>query len=113
MVSNKPDEIGVTMLTGNFTPYMKLNGEQTHITESYVVSPPALWIIDEAGLVWTLGMEFARDVGALDPRGEFAFEVLCNGHRTGEYASRIERVGGRIRIFTHSGMKRWNGRCFI
>ena len=101
------------MITGNFAPYMRLNGEQTHITESYVVSPPALWIIDEAGSVWTLGMEFARDMGGLDPRGEYAFEVLKDGHRTGEYASRIERVNGRIRIFTHFGMKRWTGRSFV
>jgi len=97
----------------NFEPYMAPTGPQKYITESYVSSPPALIIIDEAGIVWTLGMEFARNYGASDPRGEYCFEVLANGHRTGEYASRIERRGGKIRIFTAQGFKRWNGRQFV
>jgi hypothetical protein len=96
----------------NFQPYMRLEGPQTHITESYVSSPPALIIIDEAANVWTLGMEFGNQIGGQDPRGEYCFEVLCNGNRTGEFASRIERRGGRIRIFTRNGWKRWTGKTF-
>lgn len=97
----------------NFQPYMAPHGPQRHITESYVSSPPALIIVDEAGIVWTLGMQFGNEMGGQDPRGEYCFEVLANGHRTGEYASRIERRSGRIRIFTRSGWKRWNGRAFL
>lgn len=101
------------MRDANFESYMAPQGPQRHITESYVSSPPALIIVDEAGIIWTLGMQFGHEYGGTDPKGEFCFEVLANGHRTGEYASRIERRSGRIRIFTHKGYKRWNGRAFI
>lgn len=82
--------------------------EQTHVTEDYVASPPALLIVDETGAVWTLGVQMFTG-----PRGEYAFPVLRNGIETGEYASRIERRGGKIRIFTTTGWKRWNGRSFF
>jgi hypothetical protein len=82
--------------------------QQTHITEEYVSSPPALIIVDESGAVWTLG--FTQISG---PRGEYAFPVLRNGRETGEYASRIERRGGKIRIFTVNGFKRWTGKSFL
>lgn len=104
---------GGSMRDHNFQPYMAPQGPQRHITESYVSSPPALIIVDEAGIIWTLGMQYGNEMGGQDPRGEFCFEVLANGHRTGEYASRIERRNGRIRIFTRTGFKRWTGRNFI
>jgi len=90
-------------------PFMVQQGPQQHITEAYVSVPPALTITDEEGAVWTLGFTNARDA----PRGEFAFDVLRNGLPVGEFASRIERRDGRVRIFTPSGYKRWNGRTFI
>jgi len=84
-------------------PFMKLQGEQQYITESYVSVPPALVITDEQGAVWTLGFNVApRDK---TPDGEFAFNVLRNGIETGEIASRIERRNGRVRIFTVDGWK--------
>jgi len=86
--------------------YMLQPKEQTHVTESYVSSPPALLVVDERGTVFTLGEKFANDA----PRGEFAFNVLVNGKECGEFASRIERRNGRIRIFGHQGFKTWNGR---
>lgn len=88
--------------------YAVRKGPQLHITEDYVSSPPALTITDERGVVWILGLRYGEA-----PKGEFAFNVLRNGHETGEVASRIERRGGRIRIFTAKGWKRWNGRAFI
>lgn len=88
--------------------YMKRPAEQKHITESYVASPPALLIVDEAGNVWTLGFKYGPA-----PAGEYAFNVLCNGIETGEFASRIERRMGRVRIFGPYGYKRFNGRTFI
>lgn len=90
-------------------PWMRLIGEQQHITDDYVSSPPALTIVDERGDVWVLGFTEAHEA----PRGEFAFQVLRNGRSTGEVASRIERRGGRVRIFGRSGWKYWNGRAFI
>lgn len=89
-------------------PYMLKPKEQVHVTENYVSSPPALWILDEAGNAWTLGFS-----GGEAPRGEYAFDVLMNGQRTGAIASRIERRNGRIRCFTRDGWKNWNGRSFI
>ena len=101
------------MLDKNLAPYMIRPGPQTFVTENYVSSPPALLVTDEQGAVWTLGMQYGREMGAQDPRGEFCFEVLRNGHRTGEFASRIERRGGRIRIFTQKGWKRLVSNTFI
>ena len=84
---------------------------QQHITESYVSSPPALTITDERGNVWALGNEYLRQSDA--PNGEFAFNILCNGIEVGEYASRIERRAGKMRIFTRQGWKVWTGRAFL
>jgi hypothetical protein len=89
-------------------PYMKLEGEQHFETENYVSTPPALVVIESSGHVWTLGFNQIRG-----PRGEYAFDVLRNGQFTGEYASRIERRAGRIRIFTVDGFKTWNGQRFF
>ncbi len=88
--------------------YMRRPKEQTHITESYVSSPPALIVVDTNGDVFTLGNKMV-----LGPRGEFAFNILKNGDETGEMGSRIERRGGKIRVFTASGWKRWTGNTFI
>lgn len=88
--------------------YMLPPAQQTHITDEYVSSPPALFIIDEQGAVWTLGLQHQ-----MGPRGEYAFNVLRNAQQTGEFASRIERRGGKIRIFTVNGWKRWTGNSFF
>jgi hypothetical protein len=89
-------------------PYMRLVGEQRHVTENYVSVPPALTITDEVGAVWTLGFEAAP--ADQSPGGEFAFNVLRDGIDTGIIASRIERRSGKIRAFTRHGWKRWLGR---
>ena len=88
--------------------FMVRRGEQTHVTESYVSSPPALTITDERGDLWCLGFTPGEA-----PRGEFAYNVLRNGVPTGESASRIERRGSRIAIFTRDGWKRWTGTYFL
>jgi hypothetical protein len=88
--------------------YMLPKGEQLHITESYVSSPPALTIQDEEGAIWTLGHDMQAG-----PHGEYAFSVLRNARPTGAIASRIERRNGKIRVFTASGWLRWSGRSFI
>ena len=92
-------------------PYMLPPQEQKHITENYVSVPPALHITDEGGNVWTLG--FTTAPKEMSPDGEFAFPVLCNGHRIGEIASRIERRNGKIRAFTKNGWMKWTGRSFF
>jgi len=91
--------------------YMRRPKEQTHITESYVSTPPALLIVDERGDVWTLGTSYARMDES--PSGEYAFNVLRSGVDTGVYASRIERRNGRIRAFTRQGWRTWSGQSFV
>lgn len=88
--------------------YMLPPKEQLFLTENYVVSPPALLLNDSAGNVWALGLQQIPG-----PRGEYAFPVVRNGLETGEFASRIERRGGKIRIFTLNGWKQFNGRSFF
>lgn len=90
--------------------YMRRPQQQTHITDAYVSSPPALIILDERGDVFTLGLLLGQRRES--PQGEFAFEVLWNGQPTGEFASRIERRSGRVRIFCRHGWKHWNGQSF-
>lgn len=92
-------------------PFMIRNGEQQHVTEAYVSSPPALTLTDTRGDLWCLG--FTTAPHGRVPSGEFAYDVLKNGQALGEYASRIEMRGGRIRIFTAEGWKRWTGVSFI
>lgn len=93
--------------------YQRPPKEQTHITESYVSSPPALIIVDECGAVWTLGLVMPPIEERWGPNGEFCFNVQRNAVDVGEFASRIERRSGKIRIFTRNGWKRWSGRSFI
>lgn len=91
-------------------PFMFPAKEQQHQTEAYVAVPPALTITDELNQVWTLGFQTAPQ--GKSPNGEYAFPVLKNGMETGEIASRIEYRGGRIRVFTRDGWKRWTGYSF-
>jgi len=81
------------------------------ITEAYVSSPPAAFIVDEYENMFTLGLNFQRYSDS--PNGEYAFDILLNGYPTGEYASRIERRNGKVRIFTRAGWRYWNGRSFV
>ena len=81
---------------------------QSHITESYVSSPPALTITDDAGNIWALGM-VNRGVSG----GEFMFDVCRNGIPVGDYANRIERRNRKVYLFGPEGRKAWNGRSFI
>lgn len=89
--------------------FVRRKGPQTHITESYVSSPPALTVTDERGDVWCLA---PWDKGIIS-RGEFAYDVLRNGNPVGESANRIERRNNRIYIFGPEGRKVWTGRSFI
>ena len=68
-------------------PYAKLQDkrQQGFITENYVCSPPALRILDEAGDVWALGLQYFPT-----PKDGYAFNILKNGEDTGEWATKLE-----------------------
>jgi len=112
-VAVKAGDVTLAELPVENAPYafMVRQGEQQHITEHYVSVPPALLITDERGDTWTLGLKTAEAEDS--PRGEFAFEVMRNGIGVNEIASRIERRNGRVRIFTRTGWKVWNGGNFF
>lgn len=89
-------------------PFMRPQGEHMPVTEGYVSIPPALVIRDGEGALWTLGF----DRGGWRT-GEFEYDVVRNGVKTGEHACRIEYRGGKIRIFGSAGWRTWSGRTFI
>lgn len=90
-------------------PFMAPAGPHMPVTESYVVCPPALVIRDNEGALWTLGF----DQGSTWHTGEFEYDVVRNGRKTGEHACRIEYRGGRLRIFGEAGWRVWTGKTFI
>jgi hypothetical protein len=99
---------------GQFS-YMKPQGPHMPLTERYVAIPPALWIRDEEGALWTLGFDYNE----VEWRsGRYEYDVVRNGVKTGEFARVIEyRVNSRgtkvVRIFGSEGWKNWNGTSFI
>jgi hypothetical protein len=90
-------------------PFMRpVDPDRMPRTEPYVVSPPALQIRASNGDSFTLG--FTPGDWAT---GEFEYDVVYNGRKTGEFACRIECRGGKIRIFGRAGWRTWNGKTFI
>jgi hypothetical protein len=102
--------------TEDFPPDYKLDfmqqvdPERIPRSEPYVTSPPALWVRDADGSVFTLGF----DHGGWST-GEFEYEIVWNGHKTGEFACRIEYRGGIVRIYGRAGWRTWStaGKRFI
>ena len=91
-------------------PFMKPLGPTMPVSDGYVCIPNALVINDSEGALWTLGF----DRGAHWQCGEYEFDVIRNGVKTGENACRIEYGGNKIRIFGQDGgWRTWNGRTFI
>lgn len=95
--------------------YMRKPKEQTFITEEYVSSPPACWIHNEWGHVFSLSTELGPE--SEWPRGHYGWMVLVDQgqgpYRTGTIASQIERRQGKVRAFTNQGWRTWNGQSFI
>jgi len=97
--------------------YMHRPKEQLFVTESYVSSPPALWIHDERGHVFTLATDEPPQPD-LAAQGEYTFAVNWSPTvnrviNTGTWASRIERRNGKVRAWTRQGWRTWNGKEFV
>lgn len=67
--------------------FMKPQGEHMPVTEGYVAIPPALWIRDEQGALWTLGFDYDEVSWRT---GKWSYDVVRNGEKTGEFARHIE-----------------------
>ena len=80
--------------------FMKRQGEQKHITESYVAIPPALHITDNEGAIWTLGFDYDE---AEWRTGRYEYDVVRNAVKTGAFARNIEFRAGKVRIFGAEG----------
>jgi hypothetical protein len=85
---------------------LPVDPEKIPRTEPDVVSPPALWIKDANGDVFTLGFDDSNGFRT----GECEFDVVVNARKTGEFACRIERRNGRIKIFGAAGWRVWSPR---
>jgi hypothetical protein len=88
--------------------FMRPQGPHMPISDGYVSIPPALVIRDNEGALWTLGF----DQGEWRT-GEFEYDVVRNGVKTGEHACRIEFRAGKVRIFGIAGWRTWNARTFV
>jgi len=75
-------------------------------TDAYVCVPPALIVTAPDGKAFTLGFKYRQG-------RDLEFNVLVDDRDSGEFASRIEMAGGRVRIFGGDGWRTWNGRSFI
>src|SRR5262252_1111865 len=64
-------------------PFMAPQGPHMPITESAVSIPPALWIRDGEGALWTLGFDYDERAWR---SGQFEYDVVRNGRITGEFA---------------------------
>ena len=90
-------------------PFMRQAGPSWPVSEDYVSIPPGLIITESDGTRWTLGFDYGGW-----RTGEFEYDVVRNGKKTGEFACRIEWSRRRgLRIFGKDGWRTWNGKTFI
>lgn len=73
-------------------------------TESYVCVPPACYITDDDGAIFTMGFDYVEF-----PR-HYEFMVMRNDKPTGQFAERIEYTrtsghSGVVRIFGRDGTR--------
>ena len=85
-----------------------------NITESYVCCPPACYITDDDGAIFTMGFDY------IEYPFKYEFMVLRNDKPTGQFAERIEytrRAGGSgtVKLFGNDGVRVFsrNKSCFI
>lgn len=101
--------------------FMKPQGPHMPVTEAAVHIPPALWIRDDEGALWSLGFDYNE---AEWRGGKYEYDVVRTGPdgvavKTGEFARTIEFTvppnGNKrvVQIWGADGKRRWNGRAFV
>lgn len=97
-------------------PFMAPQGPTMPITEPSVCIPPALWIRDDAGALWTLGFDYDEREWRT---GKYEYDVVRNGVKTGDFARVIEfsvPPNGKsrvVRIWGAEGWRTFNGKVFV
>lgn len=78
-------------------------------TESSVCCPPAAYITDRSGAIWTLGFDY------IEYPYKYEFMVLRNDQKTGQFAEKIEYRNGIVRLFGKDGTRTVSrdGKSFI
>ena len=90
--------------------FMRPQGPHMPVTEAYVSIPPALWIRDDEGALWTLGFDYSE---AEWRTGRYEYDVVRNGQKTGDFARTIEFRQHKVVIHGADGRRVWSGRQFI
>ena len=70
-----------------------------NITESYVICPPACFITDDDGAIYTMGFDY------IEHPFHYEFMVLRNDVPTGQFAQFIEFRGGVVRLLGKDGTR--------
>lgn len=95
--------------------FMAPQGPHMPVTERYVAIPPALWIRDDEGALWTLGFDYNE---AEWRGGKYEYDVVRNGRKTCEFArvieARVNSYGNRVvRIWGADGWREWRNGAFV
>jgi hypothetical protein len=96
-------------------PFMAPQGPHMPITEASVCIPPALWIRDDEGALWTLGFDYDERAWR---GGKYEYDVVRNARVTGEFARIIEcsvnSLGNKVvRIWGADGWRTWRNGRFV
>lgn len=96
-------------------PFMRPQGPHMPITEASVCIPPALWIRDSEGALWTLGFDYDEKEWR---SGKYEYDAIRNGRKTGEFCRTIEckinSYGNKVvRIWGADGWREWRGGRFV
>jgi hypothetical protein len=96
-------------------PFMRPQGPHMPITAASVCIPPALWIRDSEGALWTLGFDYDESEWR---GGKWEYDVIRNGRKTGEFCRKIEckinSYGNKVvKIWGADGWREWRDGRFV
>jgi hypothetical protein len=96
-------------------PFMRRQHPSQPQTETAVTIPPALWIRDEEGALWTLGFDYDEVAWK---SGKYEYDVVRNGVVTGQFARTIECRANlfntrEVRIWGADGWRTWRNGRFV
>lgn len=95
--------------------FMRPQSPEMPHTESSVEIPPALWLRDSEGALWTLGFDYDEREWKT---GRLEYDVVRNGRKTGEFARkivcRVDSYGNRVvSIWGADGWRQFRNGRFV